>query len=107
MGCPRGNCHLRQQASSSLVKPLTEKLYLSSIYGTFGKSKHMGLVDKLKTASSVAVIDKLLEEGKEFAEVSPKTKRRWSQVATSRLKELSLKIEEKSSVEKKTQKPKK
>lgn len=61
----------------------------------------MGLVEKIKLAASVNVIETLLEEGKTYTAASPKTQRRWKYVAERRIKEIVLQREQKSSVEEK------
>lgn len=51
----------------------------------------MGLVDKLRSASSENELISVLEEGKQFEDVSPKTKRKWVSVYTRTLKILQKK----------------
>jgi hypothetical protein len=53
----------------------------------------MGIVDKIKLAASVDVVEKLLQEGSKFDMVSDKTKRRWRSTAQRRLKELAVQNE--------------
>ena len=75
-------------------------------YGVLGKG--MGLVDQIKMAASVGVVEKLLEQGTKFTMASPKTQRRWKYVAVKRLKDLQLQAEKQTAQEKKaeqTEKP--
>ena len=65
---------------------------------------YMGLVDQIKMAGSVGVVEKLLEQGTKFVMASPKTQRRWKYVAVKRLKDLQLQTEKQSAKEKKAEK---
>ena len=56
----------------------------------------MGLVDKIRLATTVAVVENLLAEGNKYPDASPKTRRRWRSVATRRLKELQPRPEKKT-----------
>jgi len=67
----------------------------------------MGLVDKLKMASTATVVENLLADGTRFSDASEKTKRRWRYVATRRLKEIQMAQEEKSASDKKAESSKK
>lgn len=85
-------------------------LQLGSPYGNqnakLEHAKYMGLVDKLKMAATVSVVENLLQEGTtKMLDASPKTKRRWRYVATARLKEIQAQSEKKAAVEKKVEKP--
>ena len=64
----------------------------------------MGLVDQIKMAGSVGVVEKLLKQGNKFDMASPKTKRRWKYIAVKRLKDLQLQAEKQTDQEKKAEK---
>jgi hypothetical protein len=72
-------------------------LELGSVYGTKDRYAYfMGLKDKIKMASSEAIVESLLAEGQKFNSASPKTRRHWQATASRRLKELRIQTEKKT-----------